>query len=127
MHRFAMQDQPRYDPVKSFTHVSYIGSVANVVVVHPSVSANTMKELVELAQAKPDTLNYGSYGNGSQPHLLFEMLRAETGAHQFDDGRIAECVWTSCDGRLSVSGRCIFHRCRRVGPKSCWIAHDCNL
>ena len=35
-----MQDQPRYDPVKSFTHVSYIGSVANVVVVHPSVPAS---------------------------------------------------------------------------------------
>src|SRR6266702_148350 len=33
----AMQDEPRYDPVKSFTHVSYIGSVANVFVVHPGV------------------------------------------------------------------------------------------
>ncbi len=32
-----------------------------------------------LAKQKPNTLNYGSYGNGSQPHLLFEMLRAKTG------------------------------------------------
>ena len=51
-----------------------------MVVVHPSLSANTMKELVALAKEKPNALNYGSYGNGSQPHLLFEMLRAETGA-----------------------------------------------
>src|ERR1043166_3707867 len=35
----AMQDEPRYDPVKSFTHVAYIGSVANAFVVHPSVPA----------------------------------------------------------------------------------------
>ena len=39
-----------------------------------------MKELVALAKEKPDALNYGSYGNGSQPHLLFEMLGKETGA-----------------------------------------------
>ena len=39
-----------------------------------------MKELVALAKEKPDKLNYGSYGVGSQPHLLFEMLRKETGA-----------------------------------------------
>ena len=39
----AMQDDPRYDPVKSFSHVSYIGSVANVFVIHPSVPAKNMK------------------------------------------------------------------------------------
>jgi tripartite-type tricarboxylate transporter receptor subunit TctC len=39
-----------------------------------------MKELVAQAKEKPNTLNYGSYGTGSQPHLLFEMLRRETGA-----------------------------------------------
>ena len=46
----AMQDQPRYDPLKSFSHVVYIGSVANVFVVHPSVPAKNIKELVALAQ-----------------------------------------------------------------------------
>jgi tripartite-type tricarboxylate transporter receptor subunit TctC len=44
------------------------------------VEAHTLKELVALATAKPNTLNYGSYGPGSQPNLLFEMLRYETGA-----------------------------------------------
>ena len=42
----AMQDTPRYDPVKAFTHVSYIGSVANVFVVHPSVPAKNFAELI---------------------------------------------------------------------------------
>ena len=50
-----MQDQPRYDPVKSFTHVAYIGSVANVFVVHPSVPARTTGELIAYGyQAKGD-------------------------------------------------------------------------
>src|SRR5580765_2526865 len=40
----AMQDEPRYDPVKSFTHVAYIGSVANVFVVNPSVPVKTLPE-----------------------------------------------------------------------------------
>jgi len=56
------------------------GHPDTLVLVHPSVSANTMKELVALTKEKPDALNYGSYGKGSQPHLLFEMLGKETGA-----------------------------------------------
>ena len=40
-----------------------------------------MKELVAEAKSKPGAMNYGSYGNGSQPHLLFEMLRKETGTN----------------------------------------------
>src|SRR3954468_10877619 len=56
----AMQDEPRYDPVKSFTHVSYIGSVANVFVVHPSVPAKTLPELVSWIRAEPHPVNYGS-------------------------------------------------------------------
>ena len=60
--------------------VTQLIDLHQMVVVHPSVPASTMKELVALAKEKPNTLNYGSYGNGSQPHLLFEMLRAETGA-----------------------------------------------
>src|SRR5437660_12688129 len=47
----AMQDQPRYDPVKSFSHIAYIGSVANVFVVHPSVPARNMAELVAWIRA----------------------------------------------------------------------------
>src|SRR5258706_15304922 len=56
----AMQDEPRYDPVKSFTHVAYIGSVANVFVVHPSVPAKNMAELVAWIRAEPNPVAYRS-------------------------------------------------------------------
>ena len=68
------------DPIKDLAPVTQLIDLHQMVVVHPSVPANTMTELVALAKEKPNALNYGSYGNGSQPHLLFEMLRAETGA-----------------------------------------------
>src|SRR5260221_8613454 len=61
----AMQDEPRYDPVKSFSHVSYIGSVANVFVVHPSVPARNFAELLAWIRAQPDPVPYGSGGIGS--------------------------------------------------------------
>ena len=68
-----------FDPVKDLAPITQLIDLHQMVVVHPSVTANTMAELVALAKDKPGTLNYGSYGVGSQPHLLFEMLRAQTG------------------------------------------------
>ena len=68
-----------YDPLKDLAPVTQLIDLHQMVVVHPSVSANTLQELVALAKAKPNSLNYGSYGSGSQPHLLFEGLKAETG------------------------------------------------
>jgi tripartite-type tricarboxylate transporter receptor subunit TctC len=75
----AMQDQPRYDPVTSFTHVSYIGSVANVFVVHPSVPATTLRELVGWINAQPHPVNYGSGGIGSIGHIVGETLKKDQG------------------------------------------------
>jgi tripartite-type tricarboxylate transporter receptor subunit TctC len=75
----AMQDQPRYDPVKSFTHIAYIGSVANVFVVHPSVPAKTMGELVGWIKAQPNPVNYGSGGIGSIGHLVGETMKKDFG------------------------------------------------
>ena len=75
----AMQDQPRYDPVASFTHVSYIGSVANVFVVHPSVPAKTLRELVAWIKAQPNPVNYGSGGIGSIGHIVGETLKKDQG------------------------------------------------
>lgn len=69
-----------YDPIKELAPVTQLIDLHQFVLVHPSVSANTMKELVALAKEKPDAMNYGSFGKGSQPHLLFEMLRDQTGA-----------------------------------------------
>ena len=68
-----------FDPIKELAPVTQIIDLHQMVVVHPSVQANTMQELVELAKREPSALNYGSYGSGSQPNLLFETLNAQTG------------------------------------------------
>jgi len=75
----AMQDDPRYDPVKAFTYVSYIGSVANVFVVHPSVPAKTLPELLAWIKAQTKPVNYGSGGIGSIGHLVGETLKKQHG------------------------------------------------
>ena len=75
----AMQDQPRYDPLKAFTHAAYIGSVANVFVVHPSVPAKNMGELIAWIKAEKNPVNYGSGGIGSIGHLLGETMKKDFG------------------------------------------------
>src|SRR3954471_20693294 len=75
----AMQDAPRYDPVKAFTHVSYIGSVANVFVVHPSVPAKNMAELISWIRAEKNPVAYGSGGIGSIGHLVGETMKKDLG------------------------------------------------
>jgi tripartite-type tricarboxylate transporter receptor subunit TctC len=68
-----------YDPIKDFAAVSYVGYVPNVLAVHPSVPARSVKELVALAKSKPGQLNYASSGNGSTQHLAGEMFKQLTG------------------------------------------------
>jgi tripartite-type tricarboxylate transporter receptor subunit TctC len=69
-----------YDPVKSFAPVAWVARVPNVLVVHPSVPANNLKELIALAKSRPGQLAYGSGGNGSAAHLATEYLKLQTGA-----------------------------------------------
>src|SRR6476659_2343731 len=69
-----LHKQLSYQPQKDFAPITVIGYQDLVLVVHPSVSARTLEEFVALAKAKPGTLNYGSFGNGSQPHLAMEMF-----------------------------------------------------
>ncbi len=64
-----------YDPIKDFTPIAQIMRVANVVVVPPSLNANTLKELIALAQASPGKLNYGSGGVGGSVHLYTEFFK----------------------------------------------------
>lgn len=66
-----------FDAMKDLVPVTQLIDLFQMVVVHPSVKANTMKEFVALAKTQP--LNYGSYGAASQPNLLFEALKQETG------------------------------------------------
>ncbi len=67
-----------YDPVKSFSPVSKLGTGPNVFTVNPSVPVKSVKELVALAKAKPGTLNFASAGVGSAQHLWFELFRMLT-------------------------------------------------
>jgi tripartite-type tricarboxylate transporter receptor subunit TctC len=68
-----------YNPVKDFVPVAWVARVPNVLVVHPSVKASNVKELVALAKARPGQLNYGSGGNGSAANLATEYFKLQTG------------------------------------------------
>ena len=65
-----------YDPIRDFAPVTMLTSTPFMLVVHPSVPAKTVPELVALARSKPGQLNYGSSGNGSSIHLTTELLKA---------------------------------------------------
>ncbi len=69
-----MQKIP-YDPIKDFSAIVHAASTANVLVVHPSLSVTSVKELVALARSKPGQISYASAGLGSSPHLSMELLR----------------------------------------------------
>jgi tripartite-type tricarboxylate transporter receptor subunit TctC len=67
-----------FDPQKDFAPISLLGTTTLALVVHPSVPANTVIDLVNLAQKEPGRLNYASSGNGSQQHMSAEMFKAMT-------------------------------------------------
>lgn len=68
-----------YDAVKSFAPVAQVATAPFILVVHPSVKANSVQALIELAKTKPGALTYASSGNGAAPHLATEMLASLTG------------------------------------------------
>jgi len=69
-----------FDPVADFVPVSLVASTPNILVVHPSTPARTVKEVIALAKAKPGTLNFASAGVGSSSHLAGELFRILAGA-----------------------------------------------
>ena len=68
-----------YDAQKSFAPISLINLVTDVLVVHPSVPAGSVKELIAYAKANPGKILYASAGNGTLNHLAPEMLKAMAG------------------------------------------------
>jgi tripartite-type tricarboxylate transporter receptor subunit TctC len=68
-----------YDALKDFSPISLTTISPFILVVNPTVPAKTVKELIALAKAKPDTLNFGSAGNGSVSHLAGEQFKALAG------------------------------------------------
>jgi tripartite-type tricarboxylate transporter receptor subunit TctC len=68
-----------FDPIADFTPVTYIGYVPNILVVHPSVPAKSVEELIALAKAKPGTMTYASSGVGSTQHLAGALFNQISG------------------------------------------------
>lgn len=64
-----------YDPVKDFATISQAVALQNIFIVHPSVPARSLKDLIALARAKPGRLNYATSGAGSQGHLAGELFK----------------------------------------------------
>lgn len=68
-----------YDPMTSFAPIALVGYATNVVAVHPSVPARTVRELIALAKAKPGALSYASNGTGTISHLTGELFQQQAG------------------------------------------------
>src|SRR5205823_10355406 len=68
-----------FDTHRDFIPVTMLVLLQQLLVANPSLPANTLGELIALAKAKPGTINYASYGSGSQPHLSGEMLKYKAG------------------------------------------------
>ena len=68
-----------YDPVRDFATISMVAQIPNVLLVHPSVPAKTLMDLVKLAKANPGKLNFGSGGLGTSNHLGSELFKSLAG------------------------------------------------
>lgn len=75
----SMQKSLPYDTIKDFAGISLVAEVPTVLVVHPSVQAKSLKELIALAKANPGKINFASAGNGTVGHLSGELLKSMAG------------------------------------------------
>jgi tripartite-type tricarboxylate transporter receptor subunit TctC len=75
----AVTTNARYDVAKDFAAITQVAGINNVLVVHPSVPAQNLKELIALAKARPGALNYAHAGAGSSPHMSMELLKHMAG------------------------------------------------
>jgi tripartite-type tricarboxylate transporter receptor subunit TctC len=76
----SLNTKATYDPIRQFEPISLIAIAPNVLVVHPSVPAKNVKELIALAKAKPKEINFAGSGSGSTPHLAGELFKTMTKA-----------------------------------------------
>ena len=75
----AMYKKVPYDALRDLAPITQLASVANVLVVHPSLPAQSVKELVALAKARPGEIAFASSGTGTLPHLSMELFLVMTG------------------------------------------------
>ena len=73
--------KPGYDIVTDFAPITLLASTPNILVVHPSVAAKSVQELIALAKARPGQLNYASSGSGSSAHLAAELFKNLAGVN----------------------------------------------
>jgi tripartite-type tricarboxylate transporter receptor subunit TctC len=76
--RFLFKSLP-YDPDRQLAPITMVVQSGQMALAHPSLAANSMKELVDLARRTPGKVTYSSYGNGTQPHLFFEAIAKREG------------------------------------------------
>lgn len=69
----------RYDPIKDFTPLTMVATIPNVMVVHPSVPVNSVKDLVDLSKKRPGSISFASNGKGTSNHLASELFRSAAG------------------------------------------------
>jgi tripartite-type tricarboxylate transporter receptor subunit TctC len=77
----ALYPKLSYNPVKDFAPVAVLVKGYNVLVVHPSVPATSVKELIALAKSKPGQLNFATSGNGTSQHLSAELFKSMAGVN----------------------------------------------
>ena len=68
-----------FDPRRDFAAISMIVTAANILIVHPSLTANTTADFIKLARSNTRKLNYSSFGDGSSAHLTGEMFKSAAG------------------------------------------------
>jgi tripartite-type tricarboxylate transporter receptor subunit TctC len=76
----ALYEKLPFDPVKDFMPIGLVGKMPLFLTVPVSLPVQSLKELIELAKAKPGQLNYASSGIGGTTHLAMEVLKSQTGA-----------------------------------------------
>jgi tripartite-type tricarboxylate transporter receptor subunit TctC len=77
----ALYPNLNFNFVRDIAPIAFLGYTPFVVVVHPSITANTLPELIAYAKANPGKLNFASQGAGTAPHLAFELFRMMTGVN----------------------------------------------
>jgi tripartite-type tricarboxylate transporter receptor subunit TctC len=70
-----------YDPIRDFAPITLGITVPNILVVHPSVAASSVKDLIALAKAKQGAVTFASAGNGTSGHLALELFRTSAGVN----------------------------------------------
>lgn len=68
-----------FDPVRDFAHVTLLATLPSLLVVHPSLGVNDVRQLIARAKTSPGELNYASGGSGTSSHLLMEMFNQQAG------------------------------------------------